>query len=156
MKPAKAVYTVILVITILFGAIVSGLGILLGWCASQIGIWTAPPPTFAPGYNAPYFYFNISYGPIPYTGFLYNIRIEVGVTMYNDTVGGVEIGNGTGALNLVPGSSGTLKVNVQFANETNLLKVRADFFIQGIVTLFIWDWLSVDISTSFNVTDVTP
>ena len=156
MKPAKAIYTVLLVITILFGAIVSGLGILLGYSASQIGIWTAPSPTFSPGYSDPYFYFNVSYGPIPYNGYLYNIRVEVDIVIYNDTVGGTNIGNGTGKMNLVPFSSGSLEIDVQFVNLTTLSKVRADFFIKGVVTLFIWDWLSVDISTSFNVTDVTP
>ena len=71
-----------------------------------------------------------------------------------NTATGEEIANGTDVLNLLPGTSDTLDLNITLYNTTALSHVKAEFLIQGIVTLFTWDWLSVVVFTSFNVTDV--
>ncbi|NHI91517.1 MAG: hypothetical protein EAX96_03370 [Candidatus Lokiarchaeota archaeon] len=151
MKPAKVIYTIILIITVLFGAIMSGLGFLLGYCASRIGLWTAGSPTFTFG-TTPEKHFRVTYGPIRYDGLLYNIRIDIGLTCTNST--GHIVASGSSVLNLMPGGSDTMDLNVTLSDDT-IEDIVARFVIKGIVTLFNFDWLGVEIITEYNVSALT-
>ncbi|MHA1895705.1 MAG: hypothetical protein ACTSX4_14495 [Candidatus Helarchaeota archaeon] len=155
MKAAKGIYATLFIITIIFGAVISGLGFLLGYSAARIDIWSAGAPTFESGI-VPDPHYHIQYGPIGYGGMIYDISVKIDIKLIDD-VNKTEIGNGTDTLFLKPNSQVNLDLNVKLynTNASALTKVIAYFQIKAIVTLFNFNWLSVDLNTYFNVTNVT-
>jgi len=154
MKKTKVVYTILLVITVLFGAVIGGLGFLMGYCATQLNIWSASP-TFAFG-NNPQLNMSIDYGPLTYSGFLYDIRVELDVNMYDDNVSGTNIGNGTTSFLLSPNVPASLSLTVVLYNITNFTSVISQFKIRAVVVLFGYDWLGIDLTVLFNASDIMP
>ena len=154
MKKTKVVYTILLIITVLFGAVVGGLGLIMGYCATRLDIWGATP-TFALGTD-PNLNFSIEYGPLTYNGFLYDIRVELDVNMYNESIDGSNIGNGSTTFLLSPGVPTSLDLTVVLYNTTDFSSAIAQFRIRAVVVLMGFDWLGIDITVLFNATDLSP
>ena len=149
MKKTKIGYTILLVITVLFGALVGGLGLVMGYCATQMNIWSATP-TFTYGGLPPDNY-TIEYGPLTYTGFLYDVRVELDVTMHNDSISGPNIGNGTTSFLMTPNVPANLTLLIKLYTDGLASTVVAQFNIRAVVILFGLDWLGIELTVLFNV-----
>ncbi len=154
MKKTKVVYTFLLVITVIFGALIGGLGFLMGYAATQLDIWGATP-TFTYGTN-PNLNYTIDYGPLTYKGFLYDIRVELDVTMYNDSTDGDNIGNGSTSFLLTPNVHANLSLLIVLYTTGLSTVVVSEFRIRAVVILFGYDWLGIGLNIAFNVTGLTP
>ena len=138
------------IITIAFGGLVSALGGLLGYSAARIDWWTAGEPVYVLNSTDP-IVFNISYGPIGYNGLLFNIRVEMSLTVRDDA--GASIGNGSTVINLISGQQSNLEMQIQLFNLT-ATNMTSETYIRAVVTLFNYGWCSVDIKSTVNLTDL--